>query len=196
MAESNQIARVSDKHEHMLNWMIANPTANRTEMAAQFGVTRAWLSTVIHSDVFQAKLTLKQGRVENAVVAGIEDKLLGAAHMAAERMMELIPLESELKNVSGSMDTALKNLGYGQRSAMHLHADGDVNVIQASTSAVNKARELVGKAQQATEVEPLDIEYSKLEGNDLKELPAPDGRQVGEDSTPPALPGTQSFAES
>ncbi len=118
MAESAQIQKVSIKHDVLLDYLIANPTMKRSEVAAIFGVTQAWLSTIIHSCAFQEKLRQRQDQVfEVAVLRPIQEKLMGAANMAADRLMEVLPLESDVKTLNTVLDTTLANLGYGQKAA-------------------------------------------------------------------------------
>ncbi len=198
MAQSNQILAVSDLHEGILNYLVTHPAVSRLEVAEAFGVTRCWLSTIIHSDVFQAKLRERQDEVfTEAIVAPIEQKLLGAAHMAAERMMELLPNTGDLREVSGAMDTALKNLGYGQRSTATINAD-QVNVVQVSSESLSRARDLVGAARAAQaedimEGEPL--EQKRLERDDVSEIREPGGSLLVEASETPALPGASKITD-
>ena len=190
MAQSSQIAKISDLHEGILNYIVTNPKASRMEVCEEFGVTRSWVSIIIHSDVFQAKLRDRQNEVfTEAIVAPIQDKLLGAAHMATERLMDLLPYESEVKNVAGALDTTLKNLGYGQRAAGVNVTAENVQILQASPDALARARSMVGAARaKATEGEPLEGE-SRLVGDDVPEVREGPAREVGETHTPAALPG-------
>jgi len=199
LAESNQILTVSDKHEGILNYLVTNPGCSRLEVAEEFGVTRAWLSTVIHSDVFQAKLRERQDEVfTEAIVAPIQDKLLGAAHMATERLMELLPYEGETNKVAAALDTTLKNLGYGQRVGGVSVSAETVNVVQVSPDALARARTMVGAAREArniiTEDQPLEGKAEPgLVGNDVSEVREGRGRPMGQARPTPALPGPPSI---
>lgn len=146
MAESAQIQKVSIKHDVLLDYLIANPTAKRSEVAAIFGVTQAWLSTIIHSCAFQEKLRQRQDQVfEVAVLRPIQEKLMGAANMAAERLMEVLPLESDAKTLNTILDTTLSNLGYGQKSVGTPIQQTNVTV-NISKEDLAGARALIGRA--------------------------------------------------
>lgn len=178
MAESAQIQKVSPRHEAILNYLIANPTVKKAEVAAQFGVSQAWLSTIIHSDAFQAKLRARQEEVfEVAVLSGIEDKLLGVAHQAAERLGELLPLQDNVRDISDTMDKALKSLGYGRAPVIQQNINnnyGEQQINNLTAADIERARELVGKARQV-EVPQLE----QMDRDDLPALPSTGDSRVG-----------------
>ena len=74
MAKSVQIQKMSARHEAILQFMIANPTMKMSKVAAHFGVTGAWLSTIIWSDAFQNQLARRHDELfDVAVGRGIAD---------------------------------------------------------------------------------------------------------------------------
>ncbi len=173
MAESAQVAKVSIKHDAILDVLVANPTLRRSEVAAMFGVTVPWLSTIIHSDVFQEKLRERQDLVfDIAVVRPIQEKLMGAANIAVERLMENLQYESDTKTLNTVLDTTLKNLGYGQKST-----GAPVNQQNNFTFNVTKeeladARKLIGRASglSALEQTVTEAEYIPLPGQNAEEF--------------------------
>lgn len=172
MAESAQVAKVSIKHDAILDVLVANPTLRRSEVAAMFGVTVPWLSTIIHSDVFQEKLRERQDLVfDVAVIRPIQDKLLGMANQTVERLMEAVQFESDPKTLNTILDTTLKNLGYGQKSV-----GAPVNQQNNFTFNVTKeeladARKLIGRGSQVPlEQVVTDAVYVPLLGQNPEEF--------------------------
>jgi hypothetical protein len=178
MAESAFVQKVSIKHDVILDYLVANPTAKRTEVAAIFGVTPAWLSTIIHSCAFQERLRLRQDELfTSAVVQPIQDKLMGVAQIATERLMEVVQYESDPKVLSQVADTALKNLGYGQK-VVGVPVNQQNNItFNVTKEELAGARALIGRVQTVSVSDGLlespaalesvytpSLEYTKDEG--------------------------------
>lgn len=119
MAE-NQIQKVSVKHDAIMDYLIANPAAPLSEVAVHFGMTQPWLSTVIHSDAFQAVLKEKQEIVLNSTIVPLREKVLGVAHLGIEKLGEAMDNASAVSDkefIADTTDSILKNLGFSPKSA-------------------------------------------------------------------------------
>ncbi len=161
MAHSAGIQKLSNRHEAILQHLIANPTQKLGEVAAAFSVTPCWLSTIIHSHAFQEQLALRQDQMyDTAVVQPLGEKLHAAAHMALDEYMERMPKMSpgELAN---STDKLLGRLGYGTGGARA----GGTTLVQNNTVINNHV--------------PRDV---------LEEARNRIGSKVGEANSPAALP--------
>ncbi|QGH73583.1 MAG: hypothetical protein [Siphoviridae sp. ct7UA22] len=107
-----QIKRLSARHYALMDTILANPRATLGEIATLFGVTQAWLSTVYHSDLFQAVLNDRRNcisgdfdRVTVAKLRNIADKGLDTLTDALDD--EETPLTAR-QNIT---EMALKGLG-------------------------------------------------------------------------------------
>ena len=183
-----EIQKVSPKHEAIMNFIMANPTLPRSQVAAHFGVTLPWLSTIIHSGTFRARLAEKQDQFfECSVVSEIEDKVMGVAHLAVEKMAEAIPYENDLGVLTNTLDKTMKTLGYGQKTIgtqVNIHQDNSQNVNNISGDDIARARDLIGKARQRAAGDiPLE-----LPGNDVQEDTPHLESGVGTPDPQPALP--------
>lgn len=112
MAESAQIDKVGNWHEQLVTFLIANPRMKRSDVARHFQVTPAWLSTVIHSDVFQAKLAERQDECFSSATADIKARLESIAHGSLEKLEEKIETTEEVSEIREIAKLALTNLGY------------------------------------------------------------------------------------
>lgn len=110
---SPEIHRVSHRHNAIMDYMLANPEIKLSEVAAHFGMTQAWLSTVIHSDCFQSELKEKQGALFDETVLTLRDKITGAAHRALDRLGEKLDTVDDPKFILDASEKTLKALGYG-----------------------------------------------------------------------------------
>lgn len=107
-----EIQQVSNRHEAILNHLIANPTMSLGAVALAFGYTQAWLSCIIHSDAFQCKLKERQDVVFHSTILPITEKMQAVAHIALDRLVERLPAENEPKNLSSIAGDVLDRLGY------------------------------------------------------------------------------------
>lgn len=130
-----QIQNMRISHEMILNWLILNPEKTQNECAELFGVTAAWLSTVINSDCFQArwaerKMHLADGteRLATAKMRAVVDKGLERL----ERMVEVVP---DPKFVLDTTDKLLARLGYGPKTGAGI---GQQNVQINNTFQVSR----------------------------------------------------------
>ncbi len=112
-----QVARLSHKHEMVLNWMLLNADRSLRECADHFGFSQAWLSSLIHSDLFQ--LTLK-GRQESIALRIAEDlpaKLRTLADVAVEKLTTFVSQSEDPEYVLDAADKVLHRMGFAPSSA-------------------------------------------------------------------------------
>lgn len=193
MAESAQIAKLSDMHEEMVDWLILNPTKPRSEMAKAFQVTQPWLSTIIHSDVFQAKLAAKKGIIfNNAIARPLQERLLGAAHIALDRLEEALVGVGDVEVFTKAVDMLAKATGNFRSTQQSgpLSPPGSVfvqNNYSVTPEDLARARQLVGRAKQSF-VEALDGSSEELGRDNDKEVSVYREDRVGPADSQSALP--------
>lgn len=121
---------LSIRHDLIMNWLIANPHLSQRECAAFFGVSETWLSIIIHSHAFQARLAEKQRELFSATVASIRDKLESVAHISLDRLAEVISESDDPEYILDAADRALHRLGYAPRTGSSAQPN---NVTQYNT---------------------------------------------------------------
>jgi hypothetical protein len=158
MAQSAQIAKLSHRHEAILHFMIANPTVPASEVARRFNVTQAWLSVVKNSDAFLEARHRYTEEVFHETVLPIREKLMVAADLALDRMIELTPMETDLEKVRKTTDSVLAACGYTTGSGEARGAGPTHNTQNnfffgnASAEVLNRARAMIGKPQEEQHV--------------------------------------------
>lgn len=129
-----RIQRLNHRHQGILNWLVLNPHRALGECASELGYTQAWLSSVVHSDAFQAVYRARCAELGSIATHTISARLGGLAEAALSSAEETIRagLASE-KFVGDTMKTTLQALGYTPERAegglevhQHLHVDADV----------------------------------------------------------------------
>lgn len=110
------IVRVNYSHDAMIDLIISTPGITHNALAAHFGYTPAWVSRVVNSDAFQARLAERKTElVDPALVASIEEKIRAAADKSLDVVLEklhLVPTLDQALNVAKEMTKAL---GFGAR---------------------------------------------------------------------------------
>jgi hypothetical protein len=129
------ITRISHRHDAIIDFLLENPAAPLRLCAAHFGVTQPWLSTVIHSDLFQARYAERRETIEAQIAADIPTKLRAVADTALERLGEFLDRTEDEAFVLSAFDKVMHRLGYasapppaiagqvGQQNVFMLDAD-------------------------------------------------------------------------
>lgn len=113
------IKKLNFSHEAIIRWMLENPEKSLGDCAAHFNYTRSWLSIIVHSDAFQAKLRMLQEEADALVVADIPSQLRGTASIAIEALSAQVELAAKDQTPAPrdfllkSSEMLLKSLGYG-----------------------------------------------------------------------------------
>lgn len=148
MAE-NQIQRISHKHSMIMNWMVLNPDKPLRECAEHFGVTQAWLSTVIHSDVFQAEFQEKLKNIHNHCAQSIPEKLRVVTDIALDKLATKVAESEDPEFILDAADKALHRMGYAPASARNGFGAGQgvqvnqQNVFMLSQEDLDAARNVM-----------------------------------------------------
>jgi hypothetical protein len=79
-----EIGKLSETHHQMLLWLLENPGKTLRDMSEHFNYSVPWLSQVINSNIFQARLKELQNSSEICVIADIPAKLRGLTSMALD----------------------------------------------------------------------------------------------------------------
>lgn len=86
-----QLQKVHFTHDAMIDAILANPTIRQRELADLFGFTESWISTVLCSDAFQARLAVRRNDlVGNSMLLNFNERLRKMALKSIDRVeMEL-----------------------------------------------------------------------------------------------------------
>lgn len=166
--ERVQLGRLSITHEAIMDWLLANPGKGQMRKCAEyFGFTRSWLSSIIWSDAFQAKLRDKKEQIFEETVLPMRDQMNGVAQRALERLGEKVEVIDDPKVLTDVADKMLHRLGYAPKVDA---APGTQNNTQNNFYAVSP--DLLAAAREKAKKGDLNG------ATDRAALPAPEGVQV------------------
>lgn len=110
----NAVIKLSHRHRAIMEHMIANPEASNAEVARAFGVTEPWLSSLIHSELFQLELRYLQDVAFSELTVSIKDRINNLAHESLKRLQQRLELNVVTNDTLVDVaELALKSLGFG-----------------------------------------------------------------------------------
>lgn len=112
----NSIARVTYTHDAMIDLILQQPGMNQTDIAAYFGYTQGWVSRVMGSDAFNARLAQRKEEIVNpAILATVDEKLRALAHRSIDVLMTKLDATQSPEIASKGLELSTKALGLGAR---------------------------------------------------------------------------------
>lgn len=172
-----QVKDLSHTHEQVINWLILNPHLKLRECADHFGYTQSWLSTLIHSDAFQAQLKSRQEQVFAQVAGSIPEKLAAAADVAIEKLSEKVEKSEDPEFILDAFDKILHRAGYAPASAKNPGGNtvnNTLNVFQVDKATLASARDNIKPRELSVQEAELLSETSASKGEDAIATPSPE----------------------
>jgi hypothetical protein len=113
---SGAIARVRYSHDAMIDLILGNPAIKQNAIAAHFSVSVGWVSRVINSDAFRARLAERKGDlIDPLIIHNMEEKLLGLMDQSLEIVAEKLESSKSPDLAIKALELSSKALGYGAR---------------------------------------------------------------------------------
>ena len=112
MSESSAptIKRLSYTHDAMIDVMVAQPQVSQRELAATFGYSESWVSIIMSSDAFRARLAQRRGElVDTAIAATIEEKFHNLANKSLNVL--LAKMDAPASMISDALALKAAELG-------------------------------------------------------------------------------------
>lgn len=110
------IARVKYSHDAMIDLLIANPEISQIAIAQQFGYTQPWVSRVMNSDAFLARLAQrKSDLVDPSIALTLDEKFRVLANQSLDVIIEKLAVTKNPDTALKALELSSKALGYGAR---------------------------------------------------------------------------------
>lgn len=113
------IAKVNYSHDGMINLILANRGITQNALASHFGYSASWVSQVMSSDAFQARMLERASEIEDPTLrATVEDGLRGLISRSMAILKEKLdkPAAEIPDNLAiRSLELSTRALGYGAR---------------------------------------------------------------------------------
>lgn len=117
---ANAVKRIRYDHDALIDMILARPEMNQNELAAMIGFSVPWISRVMCSDAFQARLAERKTEIiDPAIKAEIEEKLRVSTRRSLDIVQErLDTLPAGQLRTDLALETlkiTTKALGFGAR---------------------------------------------------------------------------------
>jgi hypothetical protein len=166
-------------HDAMIDVLIENPAVKQYELADMFGVTKEWVSMLMCSDAFQARLAVRKADViDPELAASFKQRMEVLALRSMSVLMQKMENAEEVPAAVAiqSLSIAAKGFGFGGAGNTQVNVD--------ARSQTQFVVAMPGKAQSS-------LEWAAAYG--AKELEA--GNQSALDlAVPPPPPGIELLA--
>lgn len=157
--KQNPVKRLSHRHKRVLDFMIRNPELKMGEIAEKLGLTGAWISTIVNSDLFQHEYNRRREAFETQDNRALQNKLTKMAHQGLDQLFDHIepglsmdeaddswdeldgPSFNEVKQVTELALKASGLLGGAKAPTVNIQNNQtNVNNTQVAQSTLEKAR--------------------------------------------------------
>ena len=106
-------------HDEMINVLIARPEVSQNELALIFGYSVGWMSIIINSDAFKARLAERRGElVDPMILSSVKDRLEGVASLSLAVLAEKLAMPAHQVPDQLALQAAqisTKAMGYGAK---------------------------------------------------------------------------------
>lgn len=114
-----KIAKINYSHDAMIDMILANPGVSQNTLAAAFGYSPGWISNVMASDAWQARLAERRKEVVDPILfATLEERVRGLTLRAAEVLQEKLAAPAVSDTVAlRAFELGAKAMGMGGNAA-------------------------------------------------------------------------------
>jgi len=124
---------------------MANPATALKDVAQTFEVSGAWLSCIVHSDVFQDKLAVRQDVLFHNTLLPIRDKILSLTHLTMDRLLDAVEANAmPLDELRKSAEMGLRAMGMGKSAPGVNLTVNTQNNLYAPADLLARARASIG----------------------------------------------------
>ena len=145
-----QLKYINHTHEAVLMWLFQNPEKNQYECATALGYTSSYISSLIHTDLFQLRIAEMREKNHQVGIYSLTEQMAGVAAQALQKLGDRLAVENDIEKVRSVADTVLKRLGYGiAKTAVVVNAPGGtVNIADKQT--LLEARSIMSRVKALT----------------------------------------------
>lgn len=155
--EVYQLKKLSHRHHAIMDFMLANPQLPMSKVADHFGVTQAWLSTVRHSDLFEARLAERRRMMDQDQAFRIGTKLQTLAEKGIDALCDIVDDEEQTADAKlNATKTALEAIGFlGKGAQPSSGAQGQQPAVQVTINndAFQQARQTAMSGHKANVID-------------------------------------------
>lgn len=153
-ADPNPVAELNYSHDGMVNLVLLNRGITQNEIARRLGYSVSWVSQVMSSDLFQAKLNQRAAEIEDPL---IRDAVRESLKTLASRSLEI--LHEKLSQATAVIpdNLALRALELSTRALGYGAKDVQVNI---QNNVGGQLEELGGRLERLLDRKQHEVQAS------------------------------------
>ena len=106
------IKNISYSHDAMIDLILQQPTVTSGELASLFGYSQGWVTRILGSDSFQARLAQRKGALMDPLIArSLNDRLRAVAIRSMDVIEEKLAAEPSAQYAMDALELATQGLG-------------------------------------------------------------------------------------
>ena len=150
------LVKLNFRHEDIINTLIQYPHATARDLSQMFGYSEAWISTMVNSDAFLARMAARRKElIDPMITATLEERYRGLANQALDVVSEKLSAERDGGFALEALNIAGKALGFGQqKAAPTVNQQFVIQVPAKSTSVDEWQKAYQGEFHSVSESEP------------------------------------------
>lgn len=114
VVKAHGIVKVSYNHDAMIDLILQEPSVTMVELGQLFGYSAGWVSRVVASDAFQARLAERKAvLVDPHVAQSLNERLAGVAMHSIELVGQKLEAEKSADYAMEALGVTAKALGMG-----------------------------------------------------------------------------------
>lgn len=157
-----RLQKISYTHDAMIDMIIQEPSISQGKLALAFGYTQAWVSIVMASDAFQARLAeRKEELIDPAIRATIEERFRAVTNRSLEILAEKLAKEAD--KIPDNLALRCAELG---AKALGVGVPGAASAPQTGTDHLaNLSHRLIDLLHKRSQPDGRVIDVSPQEGS-------------------------------
>jgi len=117
--EGKAILKVNYTHDRMIDHILADPGVSQKALAEKYNLSQGWVSRVIASDAFQARLAQRRAElIDPSISRALDERLGGLAHQSLEVVHRKLEQQDSASYALEALGLASKALGLGNHQAV------------------------------------------------------------------------------
>jgi len=156
------IAKVRYTHDAMIDLIIAEPAISQNALALHFGYSASWVSNIIASDAFQARLSERTKElVDPTIQASVEKRFEGLVLRSLDILQEKLNRPSDQipdQLALRALEISARSAGYGAK------AQAPITQVAVEVHLENVGDRLTNLLRRKKEESAIDVQVEEIAG--------------------------------
>lgn len=151
---ANAVARVKYTHDAMIDKILEDGAVSQNTLAAYFGYSVPWISRVMCSDAFQARLAERKTELIDPTLAlSLEERMRGVVTKSLDVIHEKLIATNSADLALKALDVTARAMGLGARATGPMVQNNFIVQVPAKAASVEEWAAAHGQARPAITID-------------------------------------------